>query len=40
MLNEEVQTFITTTEINKVDKKIIKKAKIFKVDSGNIKEEE
>lgn len=39
LLNEEVQTFITTTEINKVDKQVIKKAKKFKVDNGNIKED-
>lgn len=40
LLDENVQTFITTTEINKVDKKILKKAKIFEVDNGTIKEEE
>ncbi len=39
LLDENVQTFITTTEINKVDKKILKKAKVFKVDNGTIKEE-
>ena len=39
MLNNEVQTFITTTEINKVDKKVIKKAKTFKVEDGYIKED-
>ena len=39
LLDEDVQTFITTTEINKVDKKILKNAKIFKVDNGTIKED-
>ena len=39
MLNNEVQTFITTTEINKVDKKVIKKSKTFKVEDGYIKED-
>ena len=32
LLDKDVQTFITTTEINKVDKKILKNSKIFKVD--------
>lgn len=39
LLDKNVQTFITTTEINKVDKKILKNSKIFKVDEGIIKEE-
>lgn len=39
LLDKDVQTFITTTEINKVDKKILKNAKIFKVDNGTIKED-
>ena len=39
LLNNEVQTFITTTEINKIDKRVIKDAKKFKVDNGTIKEE-
>ena len=39
LLDKDVQTFITTTEINKVDKKILKNSKIFKVDEGIIKEE-
>ena len=39
LLNEEVQTFITTTEINNIDKKIRKKAKIFEVLEGTIKED-
>ena len=39
LLNKEVQTFITTTEINKIDKRVIKDAKKFKVDNGTVKEE-
>ncbi len=39
LLNNEVQTFITTTEINKIDKRVIKDAKKFKVDNGTVKEE-
>ena len=39
LLNEKVQTFITTTEINKIERKIIKKAKIFKVENGTIEED-
>lgn len=39
ILDKNVQTFITTTEINKIDKKIKDNAKIFKVDNGNIKED-
>ena len=39
LLDKDVQTFMTTTEINKVDKKILKNAKIFKVDNGTIEED-
>ncbi len=39
MLNNNVQTFITTTEISKVAKKYYKNAKVFKVEDGSIKEE-
>ena len=39
LLDKEVQTFITTTEINKVDKKIKKSANIYYVENGNITEE-
>ena len=39
LLDKDVQTFITTTEINKVDKKILKNAKIFKLDNGTIEED-
>ncbi len=36
MLNKEVQTFITTTSIDKVDKELLKNSTIFKVEEGNI----
>jgi len=36
MLNKEVQTFITTTSIDKVDKELLKDSTIFKVEDGNI----
>ena len=36
MLNKEVQTFITTTNIDKVDKELLKDSTIFKVEDGNI----
>lgn len=39
MLNDEVQTFITTTEIDKVSEEIINKSKIFECLGGKIKEE-
>ena len=38
LLNNEVQTFITTTEIKNVSKKYLKNAKIYQVDAGNIME--
>lgn len=36
MLNKEVQTFITTTNIDKIDKKLLKDSTIFKVENGNV----
>lgn len=39
ILNEEVQTFITTTEIDIVQDKIIEKSKIFHINDGKIEEE-
>lgn len=33
---DNVQTFITTTDLSNLDKNLIKKAKIFKVDNGNV----
>ncbi len=40
ILNKEVQTFITTTELNNVSKKIMNDAKKFKVKDGTIEEVE
>ena len=39
LLNENVQTFITTTDIKSVSKKILRKGKIFKANNGKIEEE-
>ena len=36
MLNKEVQTFITTTSIDKVNEELLKDSTIFKVEDGNI----
>lgn len=40
MLNREVQTFITTTNINNVDKKLLKDSTLFKIDNGIITRED
>ena len=37
-VDEEVQTFITTTELNKIKKKILLNCKIFKVINGKVEE--
>ena len=39
LMNPELQTFITTTEITNVDKKLLEKAKIFHVNNGKVEEE-
>jgi DNA replication and repair protein RecF len=39
LLDEDMQTFITTTEIDKVNPELIKKSKIFKCENGKIMEE-
>jgi len=40
LIDSDMQTFITTTEIDKVDKKLLQNAKIFKVINGTVLEEE
>ena len=35
---DDIQTIITTTDLKNIQKKIVEKAKIFIVDSGNITE--
>ena len=35
-INKNIQTIITTTDLNNIDKKLIKKSKIFKIESGKI----
>lgn len=37
-LNKDVQVFITSTDINDIDKELANNAKIFKIKNGNIKE--
>lgn len=38
-LNCDIQTFITTTELERIDKKLLSNAKIFKVTNNDVKEE-
>jgi len=38
LINHDIQTFITTTEIDKIDNKIIKSSKVFKVEDGKVME--
>ena len=35
-LNKEMQVFITSTDVNDIDSKVLEYAKIFKVTKGNI----
>lgn len=34
---KDIQTIITTTDLNNLDRKLIKKSKIFRIENGNIK---
>ena len=36
-INKDIQTIITTTDVDTIDDKFIKKAKLFQIDSGKIK---
>ena len=36
MLNKEVQTFITTTDINDVDKSLLEESNIYYANNGQI----
>lgn len=36
-INKDIQTIITTTEINNVDEKLIRSAKLFQIDDGKFK---
>ena len=38
-INDDIQTFITTTELNKLSKKIKNGSTIFKIKNGIVKEE-
>ena len=35
-INKDIQTIITTTELNNFDRKLIKKSKLFKIENGSI----
>ena len=39
LINEDIQTFITTTEIDKIDKSILDKSRIFNVLNGEVRED-
>lgn len=36
-INKDIQTIITTTDVDNIDEKFIKKAKLFQIDDGKIK---
>ena len=35
-INKNIQTIITTTDLNNLDDKLIKKSKLFNIKNGNI----
>lgn len=37
-ISEDIQTFVTTTDLKKVSKKLMENSKVFKVDNGNVLE--
>ena len=39
LINNDIQTFITTTEIDKIDKNILDKSRVFKVDESVVRED-
>ena len=39
ILNKEIQTFITTTNIEKVDKELIHNCKVIRINNGEVEEE-
>ena len=39
LINEDIQTFITTTEIDKIEKNILDKSRIFNVLNGEVRED-
>lgn len=38
LINDEIQVFITTTDIDKVNKDILDKSKLFNIVNGEIRE--
>ena len=39
IINPDMQTFITTTEVNKLDENILRESKIFKIDKSIVEME-
>ena len=37
-INKDVQTIITTTDLNKIDKKLVSSSKVFKIVEGKVEE--
>ena len=35
-ISKDIQTIITTTELNNLDSKLVKKAKLFKIEQGKL----
>ena len=39
LIDDGIQTFITTTEVDNLDKEILKKSRLFKVLDGEVRED-
>ncbi|HIS18867.1 MAG TPA: DNA replication/repair protein RecF, partial [Candidatus Coprovivens excrementavium] len=39
LINKDIQTFITTTDIDKIDKNILKNSKVFEIIDGVVRED-
>ena len=39
LINDDIQTFITTTEIDKIDKNILDKSRVYKVEDSVVRED-
>lgn len=38
-ISNDIQTIITTTDVNRIDKKLVSNSKIFKISNGKVEEE-
>ena len=38
-ISNDIQTIITTTDVNRIDKKLVSNSKIFKITNGKVEEE-